>query len=65
MESAEGLLSRAFIGSTAGSEKIGDSDCRDDADDRDHDEQFDKREAFWPLFFSMCFRILLKRDLGF
>src|SRR6185369_14654472 len=46
MNSAQGGLSRTFVGGAAGSEKIGDGDSGDDADDRDDDQKFDQREAF-------------------
>src|SRR4029078_4749764 len=49
---------RSLIGGTAGSEQVGDGDRRDNADDHDDDEKFDKREAF--LVFHLCIHDLLE-----
>src|SRR6185503_8641660 len=46
VDGAERRLGRTFISGTAGSEKIGDSDSGDNADNRNDDEKFDQRKAF-------------------
>jgi hypothetical protein len=54
------LLSRTLIRSAPGSEKIGDSDRGNNADDRYNDEQLDKREALL-TFVHHVFLLLLQR----
>src|SRR5260370_28457048 len=54
-------LFRSLIRSAPGSEKIGDRDGGDDADNRDHDEQLDQREAL--LIFSRHIFYLLHRKI--
>jgi hypothetical protein len=56
----QGRLSRTFVSGAAGSEKIGDSDSGDDADDRDNDQKFDQRKAV--LAFGIHFEFLLLKS---